>query len=382
MAEDKLEASESAVGSMSKRRESRGGVTGYFVDIAMRERVFLALIGCGFILVGLTYEHAGIARWIGFLFAGYAAVGNDSIQTIGTFIASNAKKPWWLLWLFIGGIFVATVTYSWVAHDGDVSYQRLAAKGFSKTPTEFTYLQVAAPLFLLMLTRMRMPVSTTFLLLTSFSTSAASVGKVLDKSLMGYALAFGLAFAVWITLSKVLERWFKSGDPHPGWRAAQWLISGMLWMVWLMQDAANIAVYLPRSMSLIELLAFIGVIFAGLGYLFYRGGERVQQVVDEKTDVIDVRSATIIDAVYCVILFYFKMHSKMPMSTTWVFIGLLGGRELAISLRRAGPNSLWTAVKLTLKDLLFVSIGLLVSLAIAAASNQGFRDALLGIIGL
>ena len=30
-----------------------------------------------------------IAMWVGFLFAAYAAVANDSIQTLGTFIASN-----------------------------------------------------------------------------------------------------------------------------------------------------------------------------------------------------------------------------------------------------------------------------------------------------
>ena len=40
-----------------------------------------------------------------FLFAAYAAIANDSIQTIGTFIASNQDKKWWVLWIFIGGIF-------------------------------------------------------------------------------------------------------------------------------------------------------------------------------------------------------------------------------------------------------------------------------------
>ena len=85
---------------------------------------------------------------------------------------------------------------------------------------------------------------------------------------------------------------------------------------------------------------------------------------------------------YYIILFYFKMHSKMPMSTTWVFVGLLGGREIAISLRRAGPHSVKHAVKLLAKDLLFVMIGLAVSMIIAASVNDGFRDALLGLVGL
>ena len=130
------------------------------------------------------------ARWVGFLFAAYAAVANDSIQTIGTFIASNKQKPWWVLWFFIGGIFLVTMGYSWYANSGDVTFQRLAAKGFDKSPTSFSFLQIAAPIFLLILTRMKMPVSTTLLLLTSFSTEAKSIGKVLMKSFSGYFLAF------------------------------------------------------------------------------------------------------------------------------------------------------------------------------------------------
>ena len=43
-----------------------------------------------------------------FLFAAYAAVANDSIQTLGTFIASNQDKKWWVLWIFIGGVFLIT----------------------------------------------------------------------------------------------------------------------------------------------------------------------------------------------------------------------------------------------------------------------------------
>ena len=44
---------------------------------------------------------------IGFLLAAYSVIGNDSAQTLGTFIASNQDKKWWVLWIFIGGIFIA-----------------------------------------------------------------------------------------------------------------------------------------------------------------------------------------------------------------------------------------------------------------------------------
>ena len=331
--------------------------------------------------------YPGVAMWVGFLFAAYAAVANDSIQTIGTFIASNQDKKWWVLWLFLGGIFVSTITYSWLTVDvvgafnesgeavgdgvvdRDVSNGRLSAKGFDQAPTSFHFLQVAAPIFLLILTRLRMPVSTTFILLTSFAATPAAVGKVLAKSMSGYMLAFLIGFVVFITIAQLAKKHF-TGKAHFGWTIAQWITSGTLWSVWLMQDAANIAVYLPRSMGFMTFFGFISIIFVGLGMLLYYKGGRIQKIVTEKSVVTDVRFATIIDFIYCILLFYFKLHSKVPMSTTWVFIGLLGGRELGMAIRRSGTNSMIKTCKLILKDFSFAMIGLLISIAIAVGVND------------
>ncbi len=344
-------------------------------------RSFLILIAFFFALATATYTTPHIARWVGFLFAAYAAVANDSIQTIGTFIASNKEKPWWLLWLFIGGIFLLTVGYSWYVHSGDVTYQRLASKGFQTAPAQFSFLQVAAPIFLLILTRLKMPVSTTLLLLTSFSTEAKSVGKVLMKSFSGYLLAFTIAVVVWMILSRQFEKWF-SGQAHPLWRVGQWITTGVLWSVWLMQDAANIAVYLPRQLSLLEFFGFSLPVFFGLGLLFKMGGERVQEIVDEKSKVVDVRAATLIDLIYAGILFYFKLHSKIPMSTTWVFLGLLGGRELAMSLRGCSGQDWKSACKMMAKDTSLAIIGLIVSLILAFSVNDAMQAALLEALGI
>lgn len=352
----------------------------YFVQLAMRERIFLALVALGFFAAGLVYPYPNMARWMGFGVAAYAAVSNDSIQTIGTFIASNGKRPWWLLWIFIGGIFLVTVTYSFIAYDGDVSYQRLAAKGFETTPAQFTYLQVAAPIFLLVMTRFRMPVSTTFLLLSSFASTSDSIVKVLEKSLAGYVVAFVLAFGIWIVLSRAMERWF-SGEPRKIWMPLQWLTSGALWSVWIMQDAANTAVYLPRKLSALEFVAFAGVIVLGLGWLFRLKGDRIQSVVEEKSRVVDVRAATIIDLVYACILYYFKAVSPVPMSTTWVFIGLLGGRELAMAIRGTASGTWRHALRVLTKDIALVTAGLVISLIIAASVNAGTRDEWIALLG-
>lgn len=349
-----------------------------YVDLLVRERTFLIVLSLGFLAAGMTYDTPWVAAWLGFLFAGYSAVANDSIQTIGTFITSNRQRPWWVLWLFIGGLFVATMTYGWLAYDGDVSYQRLASKGFERAPTSFSFLQVAAPLFLMVLTRLRMPVSTTFLLLSSFATTPDGVGRMLVKSVSGYVIAFLVAVIVWVWCSRMLERWMRSDSAGPGWHVAQWITSGALWIVWLMQDAANIAVYLPRRLGVIEFLVFVGVIFVGLGLLFWMGGERIQEVVDEKSDVVDVRSATIIDLVYALILYVFQFMSTVPMSTTWVFLGLLGGRELAMALRGSSDRTWREALGLLGRDVLYASIGLVLSVVIALSVNEPFGRLLFG----
>jgi phosphate/sulfate permease len=73
------------------------------------------------------------------------------------------------------------------------------------------------------------------------------------------------------------------------------------------------------------------IFIAFLGYMFYEKGGKIQKIVLEKTGTRYVRSATLIDLVYAFILLFFKQYNDIPMSTTWVFVGLLCGRELAIS---------------------------------------------------
>jgi hypothetical protein len=333
------------------------------------EHSFLTFICLSFIAAMFVTPYPQYAMWAGFLFAAYAAIANDSIQTIGTFIASNQEKKWWVLWIFIGGIFIATMGYSWLTLDGDVSHGRLTSKGFEIAPTEFHFLQIAAPIFLLILTRLRMPVSTTFILLTSFAASPAAVGGVLAKSMSGYILSFLMGLIFFLIVAKASKKYF-TGKAKFGWTIAQWITSGTLWSVWLMQDAANIAVYLPRSLNTGEFIGFTSIVVIGLGLLLYYKGGRIQKIVTEKSVVTDVRFATLIDLIYCVILFYFKLHSKVPMSTTWVFIGLLAGRELGMAIMKTGDKSIWNAVKLGFKDMSYALIGLIISIAIAIGVND------------
>ena len=79
--------------------------------------------------------------------------------------------------------------------------------------------------------------------------------------------------------------------------------------------------------------------------------------------------------IYACLLYYLKVISTIPISTTWVFIGLLGGRELAINLRKHKGDYI-RALKLIGKDTLFAAIGLIVSLIIALSINENMRNQL------
>ncbi|WP_114748755.1 hypothetical protein [Pleomorphovibrio marinus] len=353
-------------------------------DFTKKQKTFLLIVCILISIAGIITPYTYAAMWFGFALAAYSAIANDSIQTIGTFIASNSQRKWYYLWLFMGLIFVGTVTYSWFIYDGDVSYQRLRVDGLDQAPQNFVFLQLAAPIVLLVMTRLRMPVSTTFLLLNVFTYKAGTIVGVMQKSFVGYLLAFVAAIIIWFTLERFVKNYLK-GKPKPYWYILQWLTSGSLWAVWIMQDAANIAVFLPRSLNVWEFVAYTGFVFLGLGFLFYLKGDKIQSIVNEKTRVTDVRAATIVDLVYAVILFYFKGLNNMPMSTTWVFIGLLGGRELAIALAKSKKLKkrkarLVRAYRMASNDVIKAGIGLLISLILALIINDGVREEIFSLI--
>ena len=350
-----------------------------FAGLVQDHGRFAALIVIALAAAALAAPHPDVARWLGFALAAYSIVANDSIQTVGTFIASNENKPWWVLWMFIGGVFLATIAYGWAVATppGDVSFGRLASKGFAVTPQSFSFLQIAAPVALLVLTRLRMPVSTTFLILSCFATEADGLGAVLAKSAWGYVIAFGFGAVLFAATARLFQR-YASRPASPWWGPAQWISTGVLWTSWVMQDMANLAVYLPRQLSLAEVVVFAGTIFLGLGVLFFLRGDRIQRIVSEKSSVVDIRAATLVDFVYALILFGFMSVSTVPMSTTWVFIGLLAGRELALIAMRAADRPLKEGFKLAGRDLGLAAIGLAVSIAIAVAANPVLRAAILG----
>jgi len=332
---------------------------------------FLLVIAVLIALAGLIFKQPILAMWLGFALAGFSAISNDSIQTLGTFLASNRKVNWKIIWFFIGGIMIATITYSWLSYGGDISYGRLDK---IPQPQYFSFLHLLAPIILLILTRFQMPVSTTFLLLSVFSSSKTIEG-MLAKTFFGYVLAFTAAIIIWGTIGyfvklrqTIIQQKITKKEKRK-WRILQWCSTGFLWSAWLAQDNANAAVFLPRDITFTQLVAVLIFMTLALGYILYRRGGSIQQIVTEKTDVIFVKSATLIDFIYAIILVYFKWLNNLPMSTTWIFLGLLAGREIALKVTTQKNIPYQKTLLLVRKDLMRAGFGLGVSLALAFFIN-------------
>ena len=232
---------------------------------------------------------------VGFLFAAYSVIANDSVQTLGTWIASNNERfHWRTMWLAASSVLLWALWYGWFTYGGDISYGRLNKIPFQ----EIQWYHALAPGLLLLLTRIGVPVSTSFLVLSAFA-STFVLEKMLMKSMMGYAVAAVAAYAIWIGVTKILDESKPVKEEHKRWwRIGQWVTTGFLWWTWLSHDIANIAVFLPRQIPADMMFAISVIFVGGLWFMFREGGGKIQNIVLEKHNTRYVRSATIIDAVY------------------------------------------------------------------------------------
>lgn len=306
-----------------------------------------------------------IWAWVGFALAAYAVVGNDALQTLGTFINSNQKLPWWALFLFAGTVLMVTFVFGYLQFDGDPSWGRLSDQ--KKYPVfEVQWYHAVPPLALLILTRFGIPVSTTFMVLSIFA-SMEGMRSMIEKSLYAYAASFIVGLVLYAALAPTTERYFLR-TPHlaqkPFWILLQWITTAYLWGVWLVQDFANIFIFLPRDLTPLEAFAGAGIILALLLITFADGGGPVQKILKSKTNVTDIRSATLIDFTYASLLAYFAYISTTPLSTTWAFLGFIGGREFAVATidRIRSPGA---TARLVGMDVGKAFIGLVISVTLA-----------------
>ncbi len=318
-------------------------------------------------MISTIFTPSNIFMILGFVLSLYTCVSNDVIQTLGTFLSSNQNRPFWVLWIFSGTVLVLTFVLGWYFNDGDMAFGRLDKIPFAGA---FCWYHVLPPIVIILLTRKGIPVSTTFLILSVFSSNTV-IGLMLAKSFLGYVLAFISSFILYLIIARPVEKVFlytKDRKPSKRWIAAKWGATAFLWSQWLMQDAANLFVYLPRRLDFWQMLLSMLAFVALLGVVCYKRGGEIQSILKLKTNTQDIRSATIIDCVYACILMYFQHVNNVPMSTTWVFIGLLAGREVAM-YNRIRFETEKKVYKHVAKDFLKALVGLFVSIMVVLLIN-------------
>ena len=136
-------------------------------------------------------ELSTVYMCVGFLLAAYSVIANDSVQTLGTWLASNSQRfSWYKLWAPASVVLLFTIWFGWVINDGDIAYGRLTNIPFQ----EIQWYHAVAPLILVILTKVGVPVSTTFLVLSAFA-SGVVFEKMLIKSALGYVVSATAAAA-------------------------------------------------------------------------------------------------------------------------------------------------------------------------------------------
>lgn len=299
---------------------------------------------------------------VGFVLAGYAVIANDSIQTLGTFLTSNKNVKWYWLLAYTASIMWVVLIAGWYLHGGDLAWGRLETIPF---PQNVTILHALAPLVLIFLTNFGIPVSATFLVLSVFATRGTIEAMVL-KSASGYIVAFIVAVVLWYILSFIINEKRDSSLFSRGfWSLTQWIATGFLWSQWLIQDMANIAVFLPRQTPFITVIFVLIFLTFLLGIIFRRGGGKIQEIVNNKLSTHYIRSATIIDISLGLILYFFKELSSIPMSTTWVFIGLLAGRQFILGQMYRNKEARKRLFPSLILDFTKIIIGLVISIGLA-----------------
>lgn len=276
---------------------------------------------------------------------------NDFPQVGGTFICCQKDKmSWQMITAIFGFFFVLTMIYGWVTYDQQIDFGLLKTKAPDRGGVHWYHL---LPLIALQkLTQKGIPVSTSTLALGMFLTEQGFHGMV-EKSFVGFVFSMLLGMVVWVPgvwLDHKLKpkKWFEGAARQRVLLGMQIFSTMFLWGSWLIMDMANIAVFAVPKLEWWQLALFCAYFIFSLSRCIKAKGGKIQEIINEKTGTQYIFSAFIIDLIYGCILYAFKVFKvagDLPMSTTWVFVGLMLGREAAIRIMLAYEHQAYKAEK-------------------------------------
>ena len=219
------------------------------------------------------------------------------------------------------------------------------------------------------MTKKSIPVSSTLLILSIFLQSSSELEPILTKTIFSYFFAFLLSFILWDILYTKFKTHIEEQNSNNKvfYNTVLSISTGFLWITWLTSNTANIVVFLPRVFSIYDLILY-NILGMSLVFLtIYNRGGPIQKILENKKDINNIKSAIYINLIYGFVLFFAQFLNNLPIATSWVFIGILAGRELAIVYNKSivSPISGFVYKKsftIIIKDFLLASAGVLISL--------------------
>ena len=289
----------------------------------------------------------------------FSVLENSSFQIFGTFLSSNKENSFYKIFLFIVLIFIAVLFFEWNINNGRLDFGRLT--NFDYNP--YVGLKaLTAPLLLFFLTYKKIPVSTTFVLLSGFMTKH-TVDMMLAKTATSYLVSFIFGYYIWYILDKRFKDKITKFDEKDTnfWKNIQILSNIVLIVMWITSNNGNLIVSLPRNFTISSFLLYLSFCAITIAYIILsKGGKMQKSIIDAKKGLNNPKTGSIINMVFSSIILAFQFISTTPIATTWAFIGLLSGREFALSMKKHGSVNKITILKI-LKDLSVLIYGLIVT---------------------
>ena len=307
----------------------------------------------------IIYYYGGYALLVTFLSI-FSVLENSSFQIFGTFLSKSKKEPFYKMFLFIFSMFFATLLVEWSINGGRLDFNRLLKFEYV---SEIGLKSILAPLLLLILSYKKIPVSTTFILLSGFATKN-TIDSMLAKTATSYIFSFIIGYYVWYVLDKKFHNKISNFNDKKVnfWNNIQLISNVILVVFWIMSNNGNLVVALPRHFSVLDLCIYLLLCSISILYIVLAGGGEMQKsIMNAKNGLDNPKTSSIINIVFSSIILVFQYISPTPIATTWSFIGLLSGREFALSMKKINGVKRITIIKI-LKDLSVLIYGLIVTL--------------------
>jgi hypothetical protein len=282
------------------------------------------------LLVCPFFAQKNIINWLAMIIASFAIVGNDSPQLIGTHLATRQDEKWYKTLAFVGVIFVVVLGLCWYFYDGEVHFKILD----NVSPRNINKYYLISPAILLFLTHNGIPTSSTFLVLSVFL-NKANIMNMLTKTAASYFISFAASAYVFLKILRRYKKYLLSASSNDRyislWNQLQLASTILLVINWLCFSISNITVFLPRKLSLHDFLLFMFILLYTLASVLSNKSNKMQEILLSKSGANNLKINVLINMLFSAVLFIFKVINNVSIATTFVFLGILAGKEIAIA---------------------------------------------------